>query len=222
MARSGFRMSRACTADDLSREFDEELIWRRREISDLKNAVKIADAVARVPLLKALLTISYAHWEGYVKECASKYFAYITRRRSFFSDLDDQFYCNSFLSRLDGLYQTRLSIEQRCSLIRDIISDQNKRFAYVNKDLVDTRSNLNSDVVKDICFICGVDPSFFEGKRIFIDTILLKRRNAIAHGQREALALEEMDSVVAEVMSLMDHFRTLLENKIYTNEFRRS
>jgi hypothetical protein len=67
--------------------------------------------------------------------------------------------------------------------------------------------------------VCGVDGSHFEQKRVFIDTIILKRRNAIAHGQQEFIAEEEIDTFVAEVLALMEHFRTLLENKIYTKAY---
>jgi len=74
---------------------------------------------------------------------------------------------------------------------------------------------LKTDVVKEICLICSVDPAHFETKRTFIDQALLKRRNAIAHGQQEFIQEDEIDNLVAEVLALMQHFRTLLENKIY-------
>src|ERR1700741_5300784 len=34
-------------------------------------------------------------------------------------------------------------------------------FNYVNPSLIDTKSNLNSDMIKEICLICSVDSSHF-------------------------------------------------------------
>lgn len=85
--------------------------------------------------------------------------------------------------------------------------------------LVDTRSNLNTDVIKDICLICGVDANHFEQNRIFLDTLLLKRRNAIAHGQQEYIQTDEIDGLVAKTLALMGFFRNQLENKVYTKAY---
>jgi hypothetical protein len=73
--------------------------------------------------------------------------------------------------------------------------------------------------VKEICLICSIDPAHFEKKRTFIDQTMLKRRNAIAHGQQEFMHENEVDNVVEEVLSLMTHFRNLLENKVYLKQY---
>jgi hypothetical protein len=126
---------------------------------------------------------------------------------------------NSFLGRLDALYRSRVSLKDRCQLVNAILDGGNGRFSYVNPDLVDTRSNLNTDVVSDICLICGVESKDFEVNRNFLDILLLKRRNSIAHGQPEQIQLNDIDDFVAKVLSLMAHFRSLLENKVYTKAY---
>ena len=90
------------------------------------------------------------------------------------------------------------------------------RFSYLNPDLIDTGSNLNADVIKNICIVCGVDSLHFEGERVFLDTILLKRRNAIAHGQLEFIQADEVDGLIEKLLAIMNAFRALLENKVYT------
>jgi hypothetical protein len=74
-------------------------------------------------------------------------------------------------------------------------------------------------VIKEICVICSVDSSHFETKRIFLDQLLLKRRNAIAHGQLEFMQEAGMNDLIAEILALMQHFRTLLENKVYQKQY---
>ena len=73
--------------------------------------------------------------------------------------------------------------------------------------------------MKDICIICCVDSNHFEQNRTFLDILLLKRRNAIAHGQQEYIQIDEIDDFVANILALMGFFRNLLENKVYMKEY---
>jgi hypothetical protein len=212
-------MSKPYTEQDLSDLFDADLIWRRKELSDIKAAVKAADAAAKSAFLRAIITMSYAHWEGYVRECATRYFEYLTLRKLQYSEFERQIYINTFLVRLDALRQGRVSLEARCNLVNDILDGTGGRFGYVHASLIDTKSNLNTNVIKDICLICAVDASHFESQRTFIDVLVLKRRNAIAHGQQEYIKLDEIDDLVANVLALMAHFRGLLENKVYQKQY---
>ncbi len=212
-------MSKPYTEHDLSTVFDADLIWRRKELSDMKAAIKKADQFSKSALLRALVAMSYAHWEGYVRTCANSYFEYLTLRKKPFVELERQIYVNSFLGRLDALHRGRVSLPERCKLINDILDSGNGRFSYLNPALVDTKSNLNTDVMKDICIICGVDSKHFEQNRTFLDVLLLKRRNAIAHGQQEYIQTDEIDDFVANILALMGFFRNLLENKVYMKEY---
>lgn len=212
-------MTKPHTEQNLSDLFDEDLVWRRRELSDLKSATKSADAAAKPVLLRALIAMSYAHWEGYVRVCASRYFEYLTIRRKRYAELERQIYVNTILNRLDALHKSRMSLASRCEIVNEILDGTNGTFRFVHPKLIDTKSNLNTDSIKEICLICSVDSSYFETKSVFIDQLMLKRRNAIAHGQQEFIAESEMDGLVAETLSLMQQFRTLLENKIYLKQY---
>ena len=212
-------MTKPYTEEDLSNIFDEDLIWRRKELSDLKAAVNASDAAAKLALLRAIIAMSYAHWEGYVRTCATRYFEHLAMRRRPYVQLERQVYVNTFLVRLDALHQSRTSLQARCKLVNNILDGTAGTFNYVHPSLIDTKSNLNTDTILEICCICAVDGAHFESQRTFIDQFVLKRRNAIAHGQFEIVALNEMDNFVANVLSLMDHFRTLLENKVYLKQY---
>jgi hypothetical protein len=212
-------MSRAYTENDLSTILDVDLVWRRKELSDLKAATRSADLAAQPVLLRAVIAMSYAHWEGYVRTCANRYFEFLTLRKKPFVELERQLYVNSMLPRVDAMHRGRVSLEARCQVINEILDGQGGRFSRVHSDLVDTRSNLNTDVVKDICLICGVESDHFETNRTFLDTLLLKRRNAIAHGQQEFIRPDEIDNLVGTTLALMAAFRSLVENKVYTKAY---
>lgn len=212
-------MSKPFTESDLSNIFDTDLIWRRKELSDLKSALRVADEHSKPALLRALVAMSYAHWEGYVRTCGNRYFEFLTLRRRSFVEYERQIYINTVLGRLDLLHRGRVSLKERCRLVNDILDGTSGSFRRVNPGLIDTRSNLNTDVVTDICTVCGVDAMYFQDHRHFLDIILLKRRNAIAHGQQEMIAAGEVDELVGKVLDLMAAFRNLLENKVYTKSY---
>ena len=212
-------MTKPYTEQDLSDLFDEDLTWRRKELSDIKLAIKSARTSSKPALLRAIIPMCYAHWEGYVRYCAGLYFTYLTIRRIKYSNLERQIYINSFLSKIDSFSKNRYNLSDKCSFVNDIIDGMDSTFRYINPDLIDTKSNLNSQVIKDICTICSVDFSYFEDKNTLIDLSLLRRRNSIAHGQIEPVAEDEVDELVSEVLSIMQHFRTLLENKIYAADY---
>lgn len=56
-------MSRPYTDHDLSSILDADLIWRRKELSDMKAAIKAADPPSKSALMRAIIAMSYAHWE---------------------------------------------------------------------------------------------------------------------------------------------------------------
>ena len=60
-----------------------------------------------------------------------------------------------------------------------------------------------------------MDFSYFEAKTAFIDVILLKRRNSIAHGEITYIKSDEMDDLVNEGVGLMRAFKDSLQNKVY-------
>ena len=212
-------MSKARSEAELSDQLDADLTWRLKELSDLKQAIKDAPAINRKVLLKALVALSYAHWEGLVKSSAQRYFDYVTNRRFPYSQLERQAYVNSFLVRLAAFSHQKPALADRIDLINEVLDSQEKRFVKIHPDLIYTGSNLKHEVLVNICKICGIDHRQFEGDIVFIDEILLKRRNAIAHGDDSAVAFDEIDNLVDGTIKLMRTFKNSLENKVYEKKY---
>jgi hypothetical protein len=212
-------MSKPRSESDLSDQLDSNLTYRLKEISDLKQAILDANPLNRDVLLKALIALSYAHWEGFVKFSAQKYFEFIALRKHSYAALNPQFYINSFLVRLGSLHQNKPNIHERANLISEILSSRENRFSYLHPTLINTGSNLKFEIFKEICLICGIDHSKFSNKENFIDVILLKRRNSIAHGDKSVVSISEMDELANETIGLMRSFKNELENRIYNREY---
>ena len=215
-------MSKPFTVGDLSDQMDRDLTWRLKEFSDMKTAIRIADSVARPALLRAFIALMYAHWEGHVRLCATKYFQHIALRKMAYTKLETQIYLNSFLVRLDAFFRSRGSVEDKCKFVEDVLKSRDQRFSYINPALIDTKANLNTDVLRDLCRICGVPFTDFEQEGTFIDVLILKRRNEIAHGEEVYLKEEEIDDLATRAVNIMRLFRNLLENKIYSRSYMAS
>ena len=84
-------MSKPYSEADFSAQITEDRSWRIKEISDLKAAVGRADANLRRVLLRGLVTICYAHWEGYVRFAARKYLEYVALRNFQYGEINRQF-----------------------------------------------------------------------------------------------------------------------------------
>lgn len=213
-------MSKPYTAENFITQITEDRNWRIREISDLKAVINRSDDGMRKVLLRALVAICYAHWEGYIKFSAKKYFEHISLRKIQYKNLDGQFFKNYFLPRLAALSVSKTSIAERCALIDQILNSADQKFTRVNEDLVNTKSNLNFEVFAEICLMCGVLAQDFNDFSGFIDIMLLKRRNSIAHGEETMVSFSELDDITSKTIELMRKFGNLLENRVVMEEYK--
>jgi hypothetical protein len=213
-------MSKPYSDADLSAQITEDRSWRIREISDLKTAVLRADVNLRRVLLRALITVCYAHWEGYVRFAARKYLEHVALRKYQDKDLDRQFLRNYFLPRLAALSTNKTSVAERCALVDEVLNASDRRFSRVNDDLVNTKANLNFGIFTDICLVCGVPTVAFAEKAEFVDLFLLKRRNAIAHGEETFVEIEDLEELTSETIAIMRTFGDALENHAVLKDYR--
>lgn len=207
-------MSKPFSKDDLSNQLEQDSNWRLREISDIKAAIRNADQVSRPTLLRAYVVLLYAHWEGHIRLCTSKYFEHIALRKLPYTKLERQFYINSFHVRLDSFFRSKGSVTEKNKFMESILSSQNGRFQRLEPKLIDTQSNLNSEVLSGLCEVCGIPFSHFENDTTFIDIIILKRRNQVAHGEESFVKEDEIDELANRTIAIMRLYRNLLDNKV--------
>lgn len=213
-------MSKPYTEANFSEQIIEDRNWRIKEISDLKAAIRRGDAGLQRVLLRALIAICYAHWEGYVRFSAKKYLEHVALRKFQYSELNGQFFRNYFLPRLAAFSTSKANIAERCGLVDEVLSCSGHRFSRVNDDLINTKANLNFEVFSDICLVCGVPAETFADKSTFIDVVLLKRRNAIAHGENTLVELADLDEITSDTIGLMRAFGDALENYVVLQSYK--
>jgi len=213
-------MSKPYTKDDFSNQIYTDRVWRIREISNLRSSIQLANEAQKVVLLRAMVAICYAHWEGSVKFTAKKFMQHVALRRLPYSTLESQFLRNLFIPRFSQMHKKRYNLEQSCELVDEVRTADSKKFSHLNEALIDTKSNLNFKVLSDICVVCGIDPTEFSQHRAFIDVFLLKRRNEIAHGEETAVDIKDLDKLKDTTISIIRQFGDLLENRLVLEEYK--
>jgi len=85
--------------------------------------------------------------------------------------------------------------------------------------VISAKSNLNSQVLKELCLYLSIDSTNFEDDYDFIDKILLYRRNNIAHGEYIQVDEQMLEEMSNRVIKLMRTFNNLVENDVVLGRY---
>lgn len=205
---------------ELQNKLDEDISWRKKEFTTLKFMVGDARKHERMILLRASITLLYAHWEGHIKHCSLVYLLYIKQQSPAYEDMTDNFIQMSLGEKFSSGFSIKKFSSQKC--LYDYINRENKeKFNIDANTVINTESNLKYDVVLNILGQLGLDTSIFELKQNFIDSKLLRLRNSIAHGDR--VNVDDLnstyDELKVELLNMIQIFHDLIrsaaENKQY-------
>jgi len=214
-------------AYDYCARISDDLLWREKELRTLDSRrLKSLDAIE----MKASILISYSHWEGHFKFCASELLDFMSEgiKRKMFKWTD-----------------IRPEIRQRilfCSYRKASISGQSQAtfISYLNAlnearyssalsardEVILIDDNLNAFRAEAICRNLGVEHSWCILKKIIIDERILEHRNAIAHGARRLRSGDEMDllhddliEAIGELRNLIREAKNRFENAITSRNF---
>lgn len=209
------------TAEQLSDKLSEELVWRKKELSEVKSLIETKFSLYKHnALIRSGICLLYAHWEGFVKLAGNSYLEYVRMQKLSYDKLASNFLALAMKERLDRAKETNKpslyipvcdfflkELNQRCELPKDVIS---------------TASNLSSEILKEITRILGIDFSPYSTKSVLIDTKLLKTRNEIAHGEYSITDKEEYLELHAEIIAMFDLFRNQIENAAINKDYMRN
>ncbi|WP_051417030.1 MAE_28990/MAE_18760 family HEPN-like nuclease [Sediminibacterium salmoneum] len=207
------------------KEFEDKVIndwtWRKREVSDL---ILLAEREENAVLLKSIILLLYAHWEGYIKKCAKTYLKYICDHKHRLSDLTENFKAAA-LKGVSGeiikssnnlTLQNEIAFIQKFSKIENHTIDVHLKIDLDNekdKNIINTQDNLNPKVFKNILKIIGLEyKKQYESKEVFINTYLLSNRNSIGHGSKELFNDDNFELEIESLKKLRDVTIVIIEN----------
>lgn len=97
----------------------------------------------------------------------------------------------------------------------------NTKSIFPYETAIDTESNLSSKVLKEIIWCLGFEYTPYETNEKFLDERLLAKRNFITHGEKLLVDIKEYSEIHQRIISLMDVFKTQIENSAITGSFKR-
>ena len=198
------------TLELLQMTLDEDLAWRKKELTTIRSLVLSKSSKETIDLhIRSGIALTYAHWEGFIKAAGQAYLAYIACQRLHFSELSNNFITIAAKGKLTEARQSNkmtayaqiteffmAGLDETCNLPIEI----------------ETKSNLSSEVLREITYILGVDYREYETKADLIDRTLLKSRNEIAHGKYLTIGLEQFLELLDEVIQLLNLFSNQISN----------
>lgn len=201
------------TIDDLLDKLARELIWRKKELSDLKYYIGLTppDFTRRKVLGRCGVAILYAHWEGFVKLAGRYFLEFIAMQRLRNEELHPNLLTLSMRKQVNFAPNT-LKASEFGKITNFFLSQMPGRAAIPYKTAIETSSNLSSAVLREITWCLGLDYTPYETREKFIDSRLLGRRNFVAHGEAMDVDPDEYDEMRAGVIAMMINLKTQIEN----------
>ena len=208
---------------DLQDNIERDFGWRIKELSLLKN--KIPNTPNRDPLqdvlIRAGVTMLYAHWEGFVKCAAENYLNYVSLKKLRHDQLESCFVALCLKKKINEMDNTN-RFDLQTAAVDFMLQQLNERAYIPYEGIIETKSNLSFFVFRDICTVIGIDYRKYQLKENLIDRELLQFRNSIAHGKYLSMKFNEYLDIYDKVIEMMRDIKDDILNAAATEKFKRS
>lgn len=193
---------------------DEKSQIRRRELITLTQLLQIKRKHELNIACRSAIVIAYAHWEGFVKETATAYVEYVACRALKFEQLSPNFKAIACREILSDASRATKRMHPHIRVVEYFMNQSSKIIdtSCMSASVIDTQSNLKSEVFENICITIGLDyTQRWSTYGPFIDE-LATQRHLIAHGTIVAPPKDYAVEAVDFVEKAIDWFRTDIEN----------
>jgi hypothetical protein len=177
------------TKEDFQKFLEDDLSWRKKELSEL---LIVAKTSGKEVVLKSVILLLYAHWEGYIKKSSKIYLNYVSEKNIKLKDLYQNFSAIILKAQVSLCLDTseKLTMANEVSFINSYLKKQNGKFNITididsldSRDIIDTGSNLKPKTYKNIVGILGLEyKTALSTREQYINQHLLANRNSIGHG----------------------------------------
>jgi len=208
---------RTYTYDQLTNLISEDFAWRRKELKLINDHVPIRSSSKQSAALRFSVPILYAHWEGFVKKSTEIYLEYVAKKYLKHNELKPQFIALSLSKKLGNLEIKNL--EEKAKTVDFLINEFDKNSNILTTNVIQTKSNLRYNILKEILFVIGIDESKFSKYESLIND-LVDARNNIAHGDFLRVDFNTFQIMFREVQDIMTLLKTEIENAALSEEYK--
>lgn len=128
------------------------------------------------------MTLLYSHWEGFVKKISIAYCEYLNFQGLRYQALIKNFHVCALINEFQGQYPPK-NFKSSYSIVPGESLRLSGKLKIDSEKYIDTQSNLNSAVLKELTQKLGISYAAYELKENLIDERFLGLRNAISHGE---------------------------------------
>jgi len=219
--------------ESLQDKLDKNLSWRKKELTIIKSNIQSSSKEILLTALRSGVTLLYSHWEGYIKSASREYLKYLNAQNLQCCKVIDNLFILHLKKTVKDAKKSNKSLVH-AQIYNKILYDNENIFKVdvMDKDIVDTESNLSYEVLRDILFSLGFDERSYELKQHFIENNLLEKRNKIAHGEfvnflsnqlnAEDKAKEEFNQLYHEILGLIEIFKEQILDAALYEKYRKS
>ena len=195
----------------------DDLSWRKMEISQLFRLINSSEN--KDVLIKSSVLLLYAHWEGYIKRSSKYYLRYVSEKKVKIKNLTTNFkaivlrkFALECIERDSGTLTQELKFLQKHSKMEE------KNFKLTinvdndfDKDIINTKDNLSSKTLSNITSIIGMKyNAAMKTRSNYVDSVLLKNRNAIGHGSKVSMGESEIENITFDTVVKLKNFVVLM------------
>ena len=208
------------TAEDVDDFLARDLIWRKKELTEFKFLLDGARSRLdrRDALIRAGVTLLYAHWEGYVRGAAKAYLEFLSYQRLRYDEL-----ATNFLALASRGIVRKVGATEKIGPFMDVARFFREGLAAQStvpvRDGISTRANLSSTVLQDILATLGLDARPYATKANLIDEGLLGARNTIAHGDYLLVTADRWEELHREILAMLESLHTAISNAVALKQF---
>lgn len=208
---------------DVLEEIADNLDKRRLEITNLRRVLlNYVDKPLEKTAIRMAIPLLYANWEGFVREVCQLYLEYVEnsgiRIRELRAGLLGYLWTPSLKPLTGGLNFERKKAVAELALN---CMENSVRFADSER-IINTKSNLNFDVLMDIGTHLCLDTTAFVPWKHHLNA-LVHVRNNIAHGSNPSvLNYDAFEQHAASLISLMEKFENILAQALENQSFCKS
>lgn len=212
----------------------KDLGWRKKELSELFMILKMSDS--KDVIIKSMVLLLYAHWEGYIKRSSKLYLRYVAEENIKTKELTLNFHAiklKEYAHRC--IEEDSKNLAQELSFLAAQHKFEEKDFSCkvnvendMDESIIDTGHNLSSKILKTIIEILGITYNdTMKSRAHYIDAVLLNNRNSIGHAGKMVkcepadteVTFEEVCILKDFVVIMLDYYTDLLcdyvDNQFY-------
>jgi hypothetical protein len=209
------------SAEQLQAVLDSDFAWRRKELTMIMTSVKSSRPNLLNTNIRIGVVILYAHWEGFIKNAAENYLIYVAGKKLQYDELENNFIALSLKTKLIEFESTNKNTVHT-QLIDFLFGNLKIKANLPTENIIKTQSNLNSNILKEILSILGIDYKQYELKEKYIDSQLLKIRNSVAHGQNPDITEIDFYELYTEITVMMTSIKTEISNNASLAKYKKN